>query len=115
MGPSHRGLLGVIVATGCSVLLSDALKPRYLLVGDAASLINPLSGEGIANAVRSGRVAAEHLMDAFERDRFDVSFNKAYDEEIYRIEKARVGTFTGIAYDDYPLASENARGGRNER
>ena len=35
-------------------------------------------------------------------------------EEIYRIEKARVGTFTGIDYDDYPLSSENSRGGRNE-
>ena len=36
------------------------------------------------------------------------------DQEIYRIEKARVGTFMGIAYDDYPLASENAHGGRND-
>jgi 3-hydroxyacyl-[acyl-carrier protein] dehydratase/trans-2-decenoyl-[acyl-carrier protein] isomerase len=36
------------------------------------------------------------------------------DQEIYRIEKARVGTFTGIAYSDYPLASENAHGGRNQ-
>jgi 3-hydroxyacyl-[acyl-carrier protein] dehydratase/trans-2-decenoyl-[acyl-carrier protein] isomerase len=36
-------------------------------------------------------------------------------EEIYRIEKARVGTFSGIDYADYPLASENARGGRIER
>jgi len=36
-------------------------------------------------------------------------------EEIYRIEKARVGTFSGIAYSDYPLSSENARGGRNDR
>jgi 3-hydroxyacyl-[acyl-carrier protein] dehydratase/trans-2-decenoyl-[acyl-carrier protein] isomerase len=36
-------------------------------------------------------------------------------EEIYRIEKARVGTFSGIAYSDYPLSSENAHGGRIER
>ena len=36
-------------------------------------------------------------------------------QEIYLIEKARVGTFTGIAYGDYPLSSENAHGGRNER
>jgi 3-hydroxyacyl-[acyl-carrier protein] dehydratase/trans-2-decenoyl-[acyl-carrier protein] isomerase len=36
-------------------------------------------------------------------------------EEIYRIEKARVGTFGGIAYDDYPLSSEHSRGGRMER
>ena len=36
-------------------------------------------------------------------------------EEIYLIKKARVGTFTGIAYTDYPLSSENAHGGRNDR
>jgi 3-hydroxyacyl-[acyl-carrier protein] dehydratase/trans-2-decenoyl-[acyl-carrier protein] isomerase len=36
-------------------------------------------------------------------------------EEIYRIDKARVGTFTGIDYSSYPLASEHSRGGRMER
>ena len=34
--------------------------------------------------------------------------------EIYRIENARVGTFTGIRYSDYPLPGEHSRGGRNE-
>ena len=33
--------------------------PGYLLVGDAAGLIDPFTGEGIANAMYSGRVAAE--------------------------------------------------------
>ena len=37
------------------------------------------------------------------------------DEPIYRVERARVGTFQGIAYRDYPRLSENARGGRIER
>jgi 3-hydroxyacyl-[acyl-carrier protein] dehydratase/trans-2-decenoyl-[acyl-carrier protein] isomerase len=32
-------------------------------------------------------------------------------EPIYRIANAKVGTFLGIAYPDYPLLSENARGG----
>ncbi|GAB6898486.1 NAD(P)/FAD-dependent oxidoreductase [Kineosporia succinea] len=32
---------------------------RVLLVGDAASLVNPLTGEGIFYAVRSGRLAGE--------------------------------------------------------
>ncbi len=57
---------------------------RYLLLGDAASLINPLSGEGIANAIRSGRVAAEHLIRCHATNRFDAAFNKGYDREIYR-------------------------------
>jgi geranylgeranyl reductase family protein len=37
--------------------------PGYLLLGDAASLIHPLSGEGIAFSLESGRIAAEVLAD----------------------------------------------------
>ena len=36
-------------------------------------------------------------------------------QEIYNISRARVGLFRGIAYPDYPLESENSRGGRLER
>jgi len=35
---------------------------RVLLVGDAAGLINPLQGEGIAQAMRSGQLAAQALL-----------------------------------------------------
>jgi geranylgeranyl reductase family protein len=56
----------------------------FLLTGDAAALIDPFSGEGIANAIRSGRVAAEHTLKAFEQKNFSAAFNKAYDQEIYR-------------------------------
>lgn len=35
---------------------------RVLLVGDAAGLIDPLSGEGIFAAIYSGRLAAEHAL-----------------------------------------------------
>ncbi len=37
---------------------------RVLLVGDAAGLVNPLQGEGIAQAMTSGRSAAEAVLDA---------------------------------------------------
>ena len=57
---------------------------RFLLVGDAASLIDPFSGEGIANAIRSGRVAASHILKCFEQQNFSKSFNAQYDKEIYR-------------------------------
>ena len=36
-------------------------------------------------------------------------------EAIYTIKRAKVGTFQGIAYPDYPLPSANSRGGRMER
>jgi geranylgeranyl reductase family protein len=37
-------------------------RGRVLLVGDAAGLVNPLQGEGIAQAMGSGRLAAEALL-----------------------------------------------------
>jgi len=57
---------------------------RFLLLGDAASLIDPFTGEGIGNAIRSGRVAADHIMEAFRLDDFSASFNFSYDREIYK-------------------------------
>lgn len=56
---------------------------RFLLLGDAAGLIDPFSGEGIANAIRSGRIAAAHVQKAFEQNKFDANFNILYDREIY--------------------------------
>jgi 3-hydroxyacyl-[acyl-carrier protein] dehydratase/trans-2-decenoyl-[acyl-carrier protein] isomerase len=37
------------------------------------------------------------------------------DAPIYTVKRARVGTFQGIAYPDYPLRSAHSRGGRMER
>lgn len=56
----------------------------YLLTGDAAGLIDPFSGEGIANAIRSGRIAADHVVSCFKRNCFSAAYNKAYDAKIYR-------------------------------
>jgi geranylgeranyl reductase family protein len=39
-------------------------RGRVLLVGDAGGLVDPLTGEGISLAIRSGRLAAESLLAA---------------------------------------------------
>jgi len=57
---------------------------RFLLLGDAANLIDPFTGEGIGNAIRSGRIAATHIEEAFKTNRFDADFNKKYDTKIYQ-------------------------------
>jgi len=57
---------------------------RFLRTGDAAGLANALSGEGIGNALRSGRVAAMHIKSSFEHKNFSATYNKKYDKEIYR-------------------------------
>jgi flavin-dependent dehydrogenase len=40
-----------------------------LVVGDAAGLVNPFNGEGIAYALESGELAAELIHEALVRDR----------------------------------------------
>jgi len=57
---------------------------RFLLLGDAASLIDPFTGEGIGNAMVSGRVAAEHIVNCIHQNRFDEEFNTNYDKAIYK-------------------------------
>ena len=58
---------------------------RFLLLGDAAGLIDPFSGEGIGNAIRSGRVAATHIANCFKLQDFSAKQNIKYDKEIYRL------------------------------
>lgn len=58
---------------------------RVLLLGDAAGLIDPFSGEGIGNAIRSGRVAAEQVKKCFKNNDFSQQININYDKEIYRL------------------------------
>lgn len=52
---------------------------RFLLTGDAASLIDPFSGEGIGNAIRSGRFAADQIRQCFIKKRFDAEEMSNYD------------------------------------
>ncbi|HTK15580.1 MAG TPA: NAD(P)/FAD-dependent oxidoreductase [Acidimicrobiia bacterium] len=41
-------------------------RDRVFLAGDAAGLVNPLQGEGIAQAMDSGRAAAESILDGID-------------------------------------------------
>ncbi|HQH18767.1 MAG TPA: NAD(P)/FAD-dependent oxidoreductase [Bacteroidales bacterium] len=56
---------------------------RFLLIGDAASLVDPFTGEGVGNALRSGRIAATHLLSCFRLKQFDEKFNQNFDQLIY--------------------------------
>jgi menaquinone-9 beta-reductase len=58
---------------------------NYILTGDAASLIDPLTGEGIANALLSGVVAAEKAAECLKKDDFSAKILRGYDERIYRM------------------------------
>jgi len=56
---------------------------RYVLVGDAAYLVDPFTGEGVGNALRSGRIAATHIITCFKSQLFDEKFNKHFDDLLY--------------------------------
>ena len=56
---------------------------RFLLCGDAGSLIDPLQGHGIDKAMISGRLAALRAWAALREQRFDPSFLAAYEREVY--------------------------------
>ncbi len=55
----------------------------FLLAGDAASLVDPFSGEGIGNAMVSGEIAAGMITEAFSVNDFSARFLKQYDERIH--------------------------------
>lgn len=56
---------------------------RFLLIGDAASVINPLSGEGIAPAFYTGMYAAQAIVSA-KGDYSAAVFQQSYDSRIAR-------------------------------
>lgn len=75
---------------------------RVLLVGDAAGLVNPLQGEGIAQAMGSGRLAAEAILgetgDAATRYRARLSAEHLpYHRVAAAIQKASAGRPHAVA------------------
>jgi menaquinone-9 beta-reductase len=67
---------------------------NYMLVGDAASLVDPLTGEGIGNAIYSGMIAAEQAEKCFEVNDFSTEILKEYDKRIWRV----MGTELNLSY-----------------
>lgn len=57
---------------------------RVLLVGEAAGLVNPLTGEGVDYALESGRLAAEHIARMFAAGDFSRASFAAYDQLLRR-------------------------------
>jgi 2-polyprenyl-6-methoxyphenol hydroxylase-like FAD-dependent oxidoreductase len=51
-------------------LRARTFAERTLLVGEAAGLVNPLTGEGIDYALESGMIAARHITRTFETGDF---------------------------------------------
>ena len=64
--------------------LRPAISPRVLLVGDAAALVDPLTGEGIYYAMRSGLIAAQAIAEGGlgVADRYQQLIRDAFQQEL---------------------------------
>ncbi|MEP5008559.1 MAG: geranylgeranyl reductase, partial [Roseobacter sp.] len=51
-------------------------RGHILLAGDAAGLVDPITGEGIAFAMKSGQLAAQAACDALKSDQPDMAINR---------------------------------------
>ena len=71
---------------GFGLPLGSRTVPRsgdgFLLVGDAAGLVDPFTGEGIGNAMMSAEMAAATARAAFASGKFDAGFLRSYDRAV---------------------------------
>jgi len=74
----------------------SALQPRrsasqgIFLVGDSASLVDPFSGEGVGNALVSGEIAANHILEGKGPEEYQKALWAALGPELtnsYRMQK----------------------------
>ena len=84
---TNAELVGKIQGWG----LPMCMKPQrlsgdnFLLVGDAASLIDPWTGEGIGNALFSGMLAAYAAEESLKAGKFNDAFIKEkYDDVLFK-------------------------------
>lgn len=56
---------------------------HFMLCGDAASLIDPATGEGIGQAMISGRYAGWQAIRCFEKQDFSAAFLQQYNKQLY--------------------------------
>jgi flavin-dependent dehydrogenase len=66
---------------------------NFMLAGDAANLIDPVTGEGVGHAAISGMFAAKQAKLALETNNFSSVFMKNYDDNVY----AKIGKELNIS------------------
>jgi geranylgeranyl reductase family protein len=60
--------------------IDQSYDDHLLIVGDAAGMIDPLTGEGLQYAMDAAEIAADTINEAFQRNEFKKSFFNRYHE-----------------------------------
>ena len=68
----------------------------FLLLGDAAGLVDPFTGEGIGNAMVSGRIASEIAVKAKEVHNYTKEYLKTYDQNLWEYLGNELNTSTKL-------------------
>lgn len=66
---------------------------RFMLAGDTANLIDPVTGEGIGHAALSGMFAAAQVKRSLDSNNFSTKFMEQYDEDLW----AKIGKELSIS------------------
>lgn len=84
---------------------------RALLVGDAAGLVDPLTGEGIHNAIQSAQLAAAVIESALAQNNIDLrDYQQAVEQKILpeiAIARVLVGIFARFPYLVFKMLQSN--------
>ena len=57
----------------------------FMLLGDAAGLIDPFTGEGIGNAMYSGKFAVETVVEAIRKNDFSDGMLSRYEDNLWAV------------------------------
>lgn len=77
------------------------MKNRVLLVGDAAGFADPVTGEGISYALRSGQLAAQSLIDGnLEEEAVQGKYTRSVTESL--MPELRAGRLLARLLYDFP-------------
>ena len=66
----------------------------FLLLGDAAGLVDPFTGEGIGNAMESGKIAADIVLKAKKSNNFSNQILSEYDKVLWEYLGSELKTST---------------------
>jgi electron-transferring-flavoprotein dehydrogenase len=121
--PDMRALLegGEIISTGARTIIEGGWQalpkmemPGALLIGDGAGTLNVPKIKGVHQAIRSGMLAADHLVATGEPAGYDAAFRaSAAGEELRKVRNIRPGFNRGLWFGMANAALETVLGGRS--